>query len=130
MAKNDAILLDGIIHEQMSGRGLDKGENFELFAFEQILKSFDLTQQEMEHGWVDGKDDGGIDGFYTFVNGSLVVSAEKFFWPKKNVNIEIFIINCKSGDSFRQDPLNTLFPTIEELFDFGKGADEFNAEYS
>lgn len=130
MAKNDAILLDGIIQEQMSGRGLDKGENFEIFAFEQILKSFDLTQQEMEHGWVDGKDDGGIDGFYTFVNGSLVVNAEKFFWPKKNVNIEIFIINCKSADSFRQDPLNTLFPTIEELFDFSKGADDFNAEYS
>ena len=83
MAKNDAILLDGIIQEQMSGRGLDKGESFELFAFEQILKSFDLTQQEMEHGWVDGKDDGGIDGFYTFVNGSLVVNPEKFFGRRK-----------------------------------------------
>jgi hypothetical protein len=130
MAKNDAILLDGIIQEQMSGRGFDKGESFELFAFEQILKSFDLTQQEMEHGWVDGKNDGGIDGFYTFVNGSLVAATENFFWPKKNVNIEIFIINCKSADTFRQDPLNTLFPTIEELFDFGKTAEDFNAEYS
>jgi len=130
MAKNDAILLDGIISDQMSGRGLDKGEAFEIFAFEQILKSFDLTQQEMEHGWVDGKDDGGVDGFYTFVNGSLVVAPEKFSWPRKNVNIEIFIINCKHKDSFQQDPLNTLFPTIEELFDFGKTADEFNGAYS
>ena len=47
MAKNDAILLDGIIQDQMSGRGLDKGEAFELFAFEQILKSFDLSQPEI-----------------------------------------------------------------------------------
>jgi len=130
MAKNDAILLDGIILEQMSGRGLDKGESFELFAFEQILKSFDLSQQEIDQGWVDGKDDGGIDGFYTFVNGVLVTDPHVFPWPKKSVNIEIFIINCKKGDSFRQDPLNTLFPTIEELFDFGKTADDFNAEYS
>ena len=130
MAKNDAILLDGIIQDQMSGRGLDKGEAFELFAFEQILKSFDLSQPEIDHGWVDGKNDGGIDGFYTFVNGVLVTNPENFSWPKKNVSIEIYIINCKSGDSFKQDPLNTLFPTIEELFDFGKTTGDFNAEYS
>lgn len=83
MAKNDAVLLDGIISERMASENIDLGDAFELFAFEQILKSYDLSRQEIGAGWVDGKDDGGIDGFYTFVNGSLVVDPSKFSWPKK-----------------------------------------------
>lgn len=88
MAKNDVILLDGILNERAKSETLDRGELFELFAFEQILKSYDLTRTELEHGWVDGHNDGGIDGFYTFVNGSLVTEPSKFQWPKKNVRID------------------------------------------
>lgn len=72
MAKNDVILLDGILKDIELAEPLDTGERFEFFAFQQILKSFDLTREELDVGWVDGKDDGGIDGFYTFVNGLLV----------------------------------------------------------
>jgi len=60
LAKNDAILRDVILSDRLSVEGLDKGELFELFAFEQVLKSYDLTRKELEQGWVDGKDDGGI----------------------------------------------------------------------
>lgn len=130
MAKNDAILLDGIISDRIASESRDRGEAFEIFAFEQILKSYDLTRQELDYGWVDGKDDGGIDGLYTFVNGSLVQDPAKFSWPRKGASIDIFVINCKHADSFRQDPLNTLFPTIEELLDFEKGPEDFNGEYS
>lgn len=130
MAKNDAILLDGIIKDRMVGSSMDRGEAFELFAFEQTLKNDDLTRQELDHGWVDGKDDGGIDGFYTFVNGVLVQDSSKFSWPKKSASIEIHIINCKHGDSFKQDPLNTLFPTIEELLNFEKSPEDFDGQYS
>ncbi len=130
MAKNDAILLDGIVTDRMVIESLDRGEAFELFAFEQILKNFDLTRQELDHGWVDGKDDGGVDGFFTFINGALVIDPTNFPWPKKGASIEIIIINCKNGDSFKQDPLNTLFPTIEELLDFEKGPEDFDGQYS
>ena len=36
MARNDVILLDGILAERAKAENLDKGELFELFAFEQI----------------------------------------------------------------------------------------------
>ena len=94
MAKNDAILLDGILAERMAADPLNLGDTFELFAFEQILKSYDLSRQELDHGWVDGKDDGGIDGFYAFVNGALVQDLGKFVWPKKRVSR----ILCKRGE--------------------------------
>jgi hypothetical protein len=130
MAKNDAILLEGILNDRMNSEAMALGEVFELFAFEQILKSFDLTREELESGWVDGKDDGGIDGFFTFVNGVLVDDATKFPWPKKSVSIDVFIISCKHHDTFRQEPLNTVFPTIEELLDFGKNPSDFEGMYS
>ncbi len=130
MAKNDAVLLDGIISEKVKVENLDVGETFELFAFEQLLKSYDLTRQEVDSGWVDGKDDGGIDGFFTFVNGSLVISPATFPWPKKGASIEVWIINCKHHSSFKQDPLNTLIPTVEELFDFSKNPEDFDGHYS
>jgi hypothetical protein len=130
MAKNDAILLDGIIQDRMSLDMLDRGEAFELFSFQQILKSYDLTREEIESGWVDGKDDGGIDGFYIFVNGVLLRNLNNQVWPKKNAEIDIWIISCKYQDSFKQIALNTLFPTIEELLDFSKDASEFEGHYS
>lgn len=130
MAKNDAVLLDGIVGEKAKVENLDVGETFELFAFEQLLKSYDLTRQEIDIGWVDGKNDGGIDGFFTFINGSLLVSPEDFPWPKKGASIEVWIINCKHHSSFKQDPLNTLIPTIEEFFDFGKAVEDFDGHYS
>lgn len=130
MAKNDAILLDGIIEKKMIVEMLGKGETFELFAFEQILKSFDLTRDEIDSGWVDGKDDGGIDGFYTFLNGVLLSKLEGYKWPKKGVVIDIWILSCKHHDTFKQEPINTLFPTIEELLDFSKGPSDFEAHYS
>lgn len=130
MAKNDVILLDGILADRAVTESLDKSEMFELFAFEQILKGYDLDRGEIDSGWVDGKDDGGIDGYYTFVNGILVDDAAKFPWPKRSVTIEVVIINCKHRDSFQQEPLNTLFPTLEELLDFGKSPDEFDGMYS
>lgn len=130
MARNDAILLDGILSERGKLETLDKGELFELFAFEQILKSYDLTRSELEHGWVDGHNDGGIDGYYTFVNGALVTDPSKFPWPRKNVRIDVVIINCKHKDAFKQEPLNTIFPTLEELLDFSKSPGDFNGHYS
>ena len=129
MAKNDVILLDGILDERKASETLDRGELFELFAFEQILKSFDLTREEIEVGWVDGENDGGIDGFFTFINGILVQKDTKIF-PKKGGELEIWIISCKHKDSFRQDPLNTIFPTIEELLNFTLGKEDFSGKYS
>lgn len=130
MAKNDAILLDGIIQEQMAVELLDKGEAFELFAFQQILKSYDLTRDEIESGWVDGKDDGGIDGFYTFINGVLLKNIQDHAWPRKNASLDIWIISCKHRDTFQQAPLNSIFPTIEELLDFSKNPSDFVGQYS
>jgi len=61
MAQNDVVLLNGII-EQRLVEGLpstERDEVFEYFSFEQLLKNYDLSREEFESGWTDGRGDGG-----------------------------------------------------------------------
>lgn len=74
MAKNDKILIDGIIDERVENKipSDKRDEVFEYFAFEQILKDYDLSHEELISGSVDGRNDGGIDGFYIFLNSATL----------------------------------------------------------
>jgi hypothetical protein len=107
VAKNDSILLDGIIDQRLADKlpSGDRGEVFEYFCFEQVLKDFDLSREEVESGWVDGRDDGGIDGVFTFVNGHLLRDPADFSWPKTHAEITTLVLTCKHHDTFQQAPL-------------------------
>ncbi len=119
MAKNDAILVDGIIDQRVDEAfpSSVRSEVFEYFCFEQVLKNYDLSPEEIESGWVDGRDDGGIDGFFTLINGHLFRDPEDFSWPKTNCEITVWILTCKHHDTFQQSPLNSLVASVAELFD-------------
>ena len=70
MAANDMVLLDALVEKSRTRLGADLPQDdlFELFCLEQILKEHALTYDDLAVGWVDGGHDGGIDGFYTFVD--------------------------------------------------------------
>src|SRR5688572_28666380 len=104
MAKNDTILLDGILDERVNNKipSDKRDEVFEFFAIEQILKDADLSADEILQGKTDGRNDGGIDGFYILVNGHLLTEPESFFWPKTSSELEVHIITCKHHDTFKQ----------------------------
>jgi hypothetical protein len=113
MAKNDTFLLDGLIDQRVVDGvpSADRGEAFEFFALEQLLKNYDLSRDELETGWTDGSNDGGIDGFFVFVNGHLVSDPELFVWPKRNAQLELWIITAKHHDTLgrrRRSPLGLV----------------------
>lgn len=132
MAKNDLILLDGLISERASNHlpSGEKDEAFEYFSLEQILKSYDLSREEIESGWVDGADDGGIDGFFTFINGVLADDPESLSFPRSNVELSVHIITCKLGDSFKQLAVNNILASVEDLFDLSKERKDLRGSYS
>lgn len=131
MAKNDSILIDGIIAQRLADKkpSNDVGEVFEYFSFEQILKQYDLSDEELEAGWVDGRHDGGIDGFFIFVNGHLV-SETTTTWPRSNAQVDVIVISCKHHDTFKEQTLNNMLPTVQELFDLSIDATKFKGKYS
>ncbi|MEZ4772516.1 MAG: AIPR family protein [Bacteroidia bacterium] len=132
MAKNDKILIDGIIDDRLENKipSDKRDEVFEYFVFEQLLKDYDLSKEELEFGSVDGRNDGGIDGFFIFVNGHLLIDTDKFLWPKSGSILEVWIITCKHHDTFKQAPLDNLVASISELFDFALADDELKGDYS
>jgi hypothetical protein len=132
MAKNDKLLIDGIIDERVALNipSNKRDEAFEYLAFEQLFKNYDLTPDDIKSGNVDGRSDGGIDGIFVFVNGHLLKEIETFSWPKSGAELEIWIITCKHHDTFRQAPLDNLAASIVELFDFSLNNNDLQGEYS
>jgi hypothetical protein len=132
MAKNDKVLIDGIIDERITLKtpSDDRSEAFEYFSFEQILKDYDLSADELKFGSVDGRNDGGIDGIFIIINGHLLTDPESFNWPKSGAVLEIWIITCKHHDTFKQAPLDNLVASISELFDFSTESENLVGDYS
>lgn len=132
MARNDAVLIDGIIDERVEQRvpSVDRGDAFELFAVEEILKDLDLTREEIFSGLVDGRGDGGLDAVYIVVNGHLLDDADEFHWPKSSAEIQLFLISCKHHDTFKQSTLDSMIATITELFDFTISDKDLKGAYS
>lgn len=132
MAKNDVVLLDGIVDQRLAEDlpSQERDEVFEYFVLEQVLKDYDLSRDEIESGWTDGRDDGGIDGFYILINGHLLEDAGDFMWPRCNAAIDVWIFTCKHHATFQQAPLDTLIATINELFDLSQISAELRGSYS
>ena len=132
MAKNDIILIDSIIDQRIKDRmpSENNGEVFEFMAYEQILKEYDLNKDEIIQGSVDGKDDGGIDAIYIFVNGNLLSDVDEVIWPKRSCEISVYIITCKHHDTFKQEVLNNEYATISEFFDLSRSNSELKASYN
>jgi len=132
MAKNDLVLLDGIL-EQRSSEGLPSpnlDEVFEFLGLQELLKDYDLSHEELDAGWVDGRNDGGIDGFFTLINGHLLRDPDTFSWPKRNASIDVWIITVKHHGTFQQAPLNSLLASLPELLDLSMDKNRLRGAYS
>ncbi len=132
MAKNDVILIDNILKD-MAQEGIPStniGEVFEYLSAAQVLKDFDLKDDDIQSGIVDGKDDGGIDSFYLFINGILLTDLASFPWPRKSCEIVLYIITSKHHDTFEQTVLNNQCATVSELFDLRRDNTELTGSYN
>lgn len=132
MAKNDQILLDGIIDDRVAIElpSSKRDEVFEYFALEQILKDYDLSKEDILFGLIDGGQDGGIDGFFTLVNGHLLQDPESFMWPRIGSDLKVFIVTCKHHGTFKQSTLDNLVASLSEIFDFGIQDEDLKGAYS
>jgi hypothetical protein len=131
MAKNDVVLIDALLEQQATQSvQRDAGDVFEQFVLEQVLKAYDLSPDEISFGWTDGSHDGGIDGFFVFVNGRLLSGPADFAWPRSSVEITVYLITCKHHSTFQQAPLDAMLASVQELFDLSKTNSELTGQYS
>jgi hypothetical protein len=98
---------------------MSEDDAFERFVVSQIaLRRHNMGASEVDSGLVGGKDDGGIDGFYIFVNGQeLVESDSTRLTRRKNaldglqpgMTLDVVIVQAKKETSWDTN----VFPKIE-----------------
>lgn len=115
---NDKIILDEILESQRAERAPHMKSNkfFEVFVAEQLLKDYELSYDEIEPGLVDGGGNGGIDGFFVFVNGDLVREDTEFTALKKDVAIEMVMFQAKTSSTFSEAPVIAATEAVRDLF--------------
>lgn len=108
LTTNNQKLLDDCIKGD-----LEENENFtnlndyfEFFASSMVLKDNDLSDDEILNGITGQGNDGGIDGFFLFVNGELVTEdlVDSIIIPR-GCTIELVLIQAKYVSSFEEDAI-------------------------
>jgi len=132
VAKNDILLLDSLLEKARAEylRAKDGSELFELFCFDQLLKDFDLSIDDLEDGWTDGSNDGGIDGMFALIDGQCVDHDLIEGTVRREPTLSLHLFTCRRSDSFEQAPLNSLLSSLSELFDLRKADSDLTYPFS
>ena len=124
------ILLNSILDKQQEQYpDLDADKFFEIYCADNTLLNYDLSSEEIESGIVDGSRDAGIDAAYVFVNRRLLVEDFDLTEIRQPVDIELFVIQSKNQDSFKENPVDKLCASMPTLLDVGKSRTELEEAF-
>ena len=128
MTDNSQQILSDVLAQQHRdlAPALSDAEYFEIFCAEQILKDFDLSYEEVQAGIVDGGHDGGIDSVYGFVNGELIYEDFDPSPFKRDVRIELHIIQSKTSGGFSESSINRLISATMHLLKLDANYDDLS----
>jgi hypothetical protein len=102
---------------------LKPSEAFELYCIGLLLKDADLSDEEIASGHLGGDSDGGVDGFYFFLNRQLM--QEETDTPKDVMTAHLWIIQAKNEAGFGEKAIDKMKSFSEDLLDFTKPIAEF-----
>ncbi|WP_426608014.1 AIPR family protein [Pantoea anthophila] len=133
MSRNNQVLVEQIIKQEFTNNKnyVKEDDFFEFFTASQILRSYDLTYDQIEDGLCGSSLDGGADSIFIFVNGDLICEDDtiddKF---KRNVDIELLIIQSKNERSFGEEAILKLTKLSSNLLDLEFNPDDFKNRYN
>jgi hypothetical protein len=100
MSEHDKKAAEANFSNWKAERAADMADSdaFERYAIELIFKDADLSDDEISSGILSGGGDGGVDGFFFFVNRSLITDESKI--PDAVESATLWIIQSKNKNSF------------------------------
>lgn len=128
---NDLVLINQLLNQKLAevGNGLAESEFFEIFSSEQVLKDYDLSYEEIGNGIVDSGGDGGIDSIYFFINDVLYNEDVDLSNYKKNIRLELVLIQSKTTTGFSEAGVERLISSMRDLLDLNKDIESLSATY-
>ncbi len=131
MTSSKLTILKEVLTQKKSeiASGMTEDEFFNLFASEQILKDFELSYDELIDGIVEGGSDGGIDAIYSFINGELLEEDTDYTGLKKEIVIDLIIIQSKNTNGFAEEPMNKFISSAQDLLNLSNDLNSLKATY-
>ena len=132
MTTNDQIILDEVLKQRRDDIDPNATVNsfFEFFTAEQILKDYDLSNDEIESGLVGDGGDGGIDAIYLLVNGDLVQEDSDYSHLKRDIAIDLIVLQSKMHSGFQETPVERFLTVSNDLFDLSTNMSELSSVYN
>ena len=128
------ILLNAFLEQEKQDNAypITDDEFFEMFSASQVLKEYDISDEEVEQGLCDAGGDGGCDGIYLFADQALVTSEFTIDNAKKGVVLDLVIIQPKTSCGFSESAIQNWKTSCENLMDISKGLtqDSFQTRYN
>ena len=130
--ENAQTLLDLVIEKKQPDypefSSLD--DFFEFFSCQQILKDYDLTDDQIIGGIVDGSNDGGVDGIYTFIDQKLIQEVDQASDFKKGLAVHLVILQTKNSYSFTETALDKLSSTLRAILPYERNEPSIQRLYN
>ncbi|MBZ6172073.1 AIPR family protein [Streptomyces olivaceus] len=129
MQSNDQRLLERILEDQHRKLAPDKNRDdfFTFFAADKALQDWDLDNDEITDGIVDGAHDCGIDGIWTFVDERYITADAHQFFPSRAGKIELVILQAKNSSGYQESVIEKLHFHLPALLDMGRDEEDLVA---
>ena len=134
MSKNELIALNSHYANWLTSRGAGFNTGnvnpFVYYAFEQFLKPFDLSDEEIALGITEGQLDGGIDGLYFLIDRELVRDDSELD-SKTTQTVDVVLLQVKSTEGgFSPPEVDKAYFFIDDLFDLSRTTASLNNKYN
>jgi hypothetical protein len=132
MGANEQLALEANLESWKAERavGLTPERNaFEYYCLERFLQDWVDSDEEMQAGMIGGSQDGGVDGFYFFVNRELVTEDAVAPDPKTVMNTDLLLFQIKEGDGFSPSCIDKLTHFTEDLLDLQRPESQYHSQY-
>ena len=91
-------LLNELVNQEFSeAQGItDESRFFEVFSSQQIVKPFDLSDEEIENCVLGAGNDGGCDAVFVMLNGTIITEdILEDLANNKNSTIDLVVVQAK-----------------------------------
>ncbi len=132
LTNNQLLLRECIKQEFQESNGYtDVNLFFEHFAISELLKNYNITDDEIDNGNVGGGNDGGCDGVYLFLNDELITLDQiETLSASKGSTLKLCIVQAKNVLGFGEDAIMKWKTTSENLMNMSSSLASFSSRYT
>lgn len=122
MASNDVVLISGMLTRDRDrlAPGTTEADHATYFTASKYLVAFNLSNEEISEGIVDGEHDCGLDGIYIFVNGMHLRDDTPVSGLGRNARLDLVLMQVKTTAGFGEPAIDKLIVNLPRLLIFDR----------